>query len=75
MTLEFGWDINTLMYVFLLILGGFFMAMQLKLMLFPQMKGRIVEFEDFSESSCRECKARNRGKMSFNITCYIRAII
>lgn len=67
MNLLDGWDVNTLMYIFLLTVGGIFMVFQLKLMLFPDKKGKIIEFEDFSEAACKECKTRNRGKMSYRI--------
>jgi hypothetical protein len=62
-----GWDLNTFMYIFLLLLGGFFMMFQLKIMMFPHKRGRIVEFEDLSEASCTECKSKNNGRMTYNI--------
>ena len=62
-----GMDLNTFMYVFLLLLGGFFMILQLKVMMFPHKRGRIIEFEDLSEDSCKECKSRNKGRMSYRI--------
>ena len=62
-----GMDLNTMMYVFLLLLGGFLMLFQMKLMLFPHKRGHIVEFENFSASSCTECKSRNKGRLSYKI--------
>jgi hypothetical protein len=62
-----GLDINTVMYIFLLLLGGLLMLFQMRLMLFPQKRGRIVEFEDLTASSCKECKSRNKGRMSYKI--------
>lgn len=49
-------------YYFLLIVGGYFFILQIKLMLFPQMKGVIVGFEDYA--SCSSCKGNNKGRMS-----------
>jgi hypothetical protein len=67
MNLLEGIDIELIMYIFLLAVGGIFTAMQLKLMMFPDKRGRIVEFEDLSENSCNECKSRNSGRMSYSI--------
>jgi hypothetical protein len=60
-------DINTMMYGILLLVGGLLMLFQMKLMLFPQKRGHIVEFEDLSASSCRECKSKNNGRMTYTI--------
>lgn len=67
MNLLDGMDLESFMYIFLLALGGIFMALQLKLMLFPDKRGRIVEFEDLSETSCKDCKSHNKGRMSYTI--------
>lgn len=49
-------------YYLLLIIGGYFFLIQIKLMLFPQMKGVIVEFENYA--NCDSCRGKNKGKMS-----------
>ena len=52
-------------YYLLLIIGGYFFLLQIKLMLFPQIKGVIVEFENYA--SCNSCKGKNKGKMSIPV--------
>ncbi len=68
MNLLEGLDIELMMYIFLLAVGGILMAMQLKLMIFPDKRGRIVGFEDLSETSCNDCKSHNKGRMSYTVT-------
>jgi hypothetical protein len=50
----------------LLLVGGFFFFMQIKMMLFPQYKGEIIEFEDIVDSNCNACN-RNKGRMSLPV--------
>jgi hypothetical protein len=55
---------DTLIYILLLFIGAIFMLYQLKLMLFPQMKGVVVAFEDMSPARCKTCRSTFRGRMS-----------
>jgi hypothetical protein len=57
---------DNFIYIALLLVGGFFFFMQIKMMLFPQYKGEIIEFEDIIDKDCKACN-RNKGKMSLPI--------
>lgn len=52
-------------YIILLFIGGYFVLIQIKLMLFPQIKGIIIEFENYA--SCNSCRGKNKGKMGIPI--------
>ena len=58
----------SLIYWVLLVIGGFFFIMQLKLMLRPQFRGEIIEFEQLDEQSCQKCKSTKKGRMSQEVT-------
>lgn len=52
-------------YYFLLIVGGYFFIMQMKLMIFPHFKGIIIGFEEYA--SCTSCRGKNNGKLSIPV--------
>lgn len=57
---------DNFIYIALLFVGGFFFFLQVKIMLFPQFKGEIIEFENIIDADCKACN-RNKGKMSLPI--------
>ncbi len=58
---------DNFIYIVLLLIGGFFFFLQIKMMLFPQYKGEIVEFENIIDADCKTCNSRTKGKMSLPI--------
>lgn len=54
-------------YVGLLGLLGIFFIMQLKMMFFPQVRGKIIEFESIFDGDCSSCRGKRQGKTSFPI--------
>jgi hypothetical protein len=54
-------------YIILLAVGGILFLIQFKYMFFPTWKGKILEFQDFSENACNSCKGNPKGRTSIEI--------
>ncbi len=58
---------DSLVIVGLLVLLGFFFFMQLKMMFFPQIRGRLIEFEPIFDGNCNSCRGKRKGKTSIPV--------
>lgn len=58
---------NSMIYIGLLGLLALFFVFQLKMMFFPQQKGKIVEFEKIFDENCNSCRGKRKGKTSIPI--------
>ncbi|UCG70607.1 MAG: hypothetical protein JSV09_06210 [Thermoplasmata archaeon] len=58
---------NSLIIIGLLVLLGLFFILQLKMMFFPQMKGRLIEFEPIFDGNCNSCRGKRKGLTSIPV--------
>ena len=58
---------NSMIYMGLLGLLALFFIFQLKMMFFPQQKGKIVGFEKIFDENCNSCRGTRKGKTSIPI--------
>jgi hypothetical protein len=58
---------NYMVYGGLLGLMALFFIFQLKMMFFPQYKGKIIEFEKIFDENCNSCRGKRKGKTSLPI--------
>ncbi len=65
--MELAWDMS-LIYWILLIVGGFFVVLQFKLMIWPGTKGEIIAFQSFEAADCTQCKSTEGGRASIEVT-------
>ena len=54
-------------YIILLTIGGILFFIQFKYMFFPTWKGKIIEFRDYDEDSCKSCKSTKFGRATLEI--------
>jgi hypothetical protein len=58
---------DSLVIIGLLVLLGIFFIMQLRMMFFPQIKGRLMEFEPIFDGDCNSCRGKRKGKTSIPV--------
>lgn len=58
---------DSIVYIALLALLGVFFIMQLKMMFFPHLRGKIIEFEPIFDGDCSSCRGKRGGKTSIPI--------
>ena len=58
---------DSMIYFGLLGLLALFFVFQLKMMFFPQHKGKIIEFEKMFDENCDSCRGKRKGKTSIPI--------
>jgi hypothetical protein len=58
---------DNIIYITLLALLAVFFIMQLRMMFFPHIRGKIIEFEPIFEGNCSTCRGKRGGKTSIPI--------
>ena len=58
---------NYMVYAGLLGLLGMFFVVQMRMIFFPQYKGKIIEIENIFDPNCPSCRGHRKGKTSIPI--------
>ena len=65
--IETAWIDQPWIYIILLAIGGILFFIQFKYMFFPTWKGKIIEFQEYDEESCKTCKSTKFGRATLEI--------